>query len=297
MNHIQLELPGSVYILCLCTRHCMSGRFDTLIFSVEFNVLLLHVIQADPPGGIYLDFHPHRILSVFHSPYEFCKEVAVKLFKKLAINVHSRVEAVADRIENKEALSTACIHEYERIVAKAKVRSAKVENEVSRLEKEAARLSGQAELWAGRARQVHSADESRALACVARMTQVQAAHGQVLGDLEAAKRLKKKMATDVEHILKKLEALRRRHRNLAGRQACAEAFNAIQRVDGCIQGDIDDLFTRWETDVVAQELHVESPDIAGDALDEEFATLEQEQALRLALEKVLETQEQREEKE
>lgn len=221
----------------------------------------------------------------------------MKLFKKLAINVHSRVEAVADRIENKEALSTAYIREYERIVAKAKVRSAQVESEVARLEKEAARLREQAELWAGRARRVHSSDESKALECVARMTQARTARGQVLGDLEEARHLKQKMASDVDHILKKLEALRRRHQNLSGRQACAEAFNALQCVDSGIQDDMDDLFARWETDVVAQELHAQFPDITGDPLDEEFASAEQEQALRHVLKQIIATPEQGEEKE
>ena len=220
----------------------------------------------------------------------------MKLFKKLAINVHSRVEAVADRIENKEALSTAYIREYERIVAKAKVRSAQADCEVARLQKAAARLREEADLWAARARRVHPSDESKALACVARMTQAQAGHRQVLGDLEKARSFKHKMALDVDSILEKLEALKRRQQNLAGRQACAEAFNAMQRTDG-VQDDIDDLFTRWETEVVAQELHVQSPDIAGDSLDEEFTTLEQEQALRLALEQILETPERQEEKE
>ena len=220
----------------------------------------------------------------------------MKLFKKLAINVHSRVEAVADRIENKEALSTAYIHEYERIVAKAKVRSAQVESEVARLEKEAARLSEQAELWAARARRVHSTDESKALACVARMTEARAGRRQVLSDLEEARSLKHRMARDVEGILEKLEALKRRQRDLAGRQSCAEAINAIQRVDGGIQHDIDDLFTRWETDVVAQELHARTPDTAGDSLDDEFAALERKQSLRRALEEILEGQEQEKEK-
>lgn len=221
----------------------------------------------------------------------------MKLFKKLAINVHSRVEAVADRIENKEALSTAYIREYERIVAKAKVRSAQADGEVARLEKAAVRLQEEADLWAARARRVHSADESKALACVARMTEAQAGHRQVLSDLEEARGLKHKVARDVDSILEKLAALKRRHQNLAGRQACAEAFNAVQRTDGSIQDDIDDLLTRWETDVVAQELHVQPPVMAGDALEEEFATLEQEQALRLALEQILEQPEQQKEKE
>lgn len=216
----------------------------------------------------------------------------MKLFKKLAINIHSRVDNLADRMENKEALSAAYIREYEQTVAKAKVRSGQAAGQVARLEKEAARLAEQEALWAGRARKVHSADEAKALECVARMKQAQAAHGQVLGDLEEARRLNRKMAADVDHILKKLEALRRRHQNLAGRQACAEAFNALQVVDSGIQDDVDDLFARWETDVVAHELHAQSPDTAGDPLAETFAAAEQKEELRMALKQILAVSEQ-----
>jgi phage shock protein A len=269
----------------------MPGGFGTIAFRKIHNPSFLHTIHIDSPDGTYLDLQAYRSQGSIQPRNHPRKEVTVKLFKKLAINVHSRVEAMADRIENKEGLSSAYIREYERIVAKAKVRSAHVENEVVRLEKEAFRLREQAELWAGRARQVHASDELKALACVARMTQAQAAHGQVFDDLEAARRLKRKMAADVDHILKKLEMLRRRHQNLAGRQACAEAFNALQSVDGGIQDDIDDLFTRWETDVVAQELHARSPGITGDALAEEFFSVEQEQALRQALKQIIETPE------
>ena len=129
------------------------------------------------------------------------------------------------------------------------------------------------------------------------MTEARAGRRQVLGDLEEARSLKHRMARDVEGILEKLEALKRRQRDLAGRQSCAEAINAIQRVDGGIQHDIDDLFTRWETDVVAQELHARTPDTAGDSLDDEFAALERKQSLRRALEEILEGQEQEKEKE
>jgi phage shock protein A len=213
----------------------------------------------------------------------------MKLFKKVAISIHSRVEAMVDRFENKQALSTAYIREYERVVAKAKVRSAQVDSEVTRLEKEAVKLREQSELWVERARRVHLTDESKALACVARMTQTQAGYRQVQSDLEEARNLKKKMTHDVDQILKKLGALKRKHQNLAGRQVCAEAVNTLQDTDGGIQHDIDDLFARWETDVVAQELHAQSPAVASDCLAEEFGTDEQNQALRLALEQIIAT--------
>jgi phage shock protein A len=213
----------------------------------------------------------------------------MKLFKKMAISIHSGVEAMIDRFENKEALSTAYIREYERVVAKAKVRSTQVDSEVTLLEKEAVKLREQSELWAERARRVHSTDESKALACVARMTQTQAGYRQVQSDLAEARNLKNKMAHDVGQILKKLEALKRRHQNLAGRQVCAEAVNTLQDADGGIRNDIDDLFARWETDVVSQELHTQSPAMASDCLAEEFSSDEQNQALRLALEQIIAT--------
>ncbi|MFH0785592.1 MAG: hypothetical protein V2B20_27105 [Pseudomonadota bacterium] len=168
----------------------------------------------------------------------------MRLFKKVATSIHSRVEAMVDRFENKEALSTAYIREYERVAAKAKVRSTQVDSEVTRLEKEVIKLHEQSELWAERARRVHLTDESKALACVARMTQTQVGYRQVQNDLEEARNLKKKMAHDMDQILKKLEALKRKQQNLAGRQVCAEAVNTLQDADGGIQHDVDDLFAR-----------------------------------------------------
>lgn len=211
----------------------------------------------------------------------------MKLFQKVAINIHSHVEALVDRFENKEAISTAYIHEYERIVAKAKVKSAQVDREVAQLEKESAHLREQSDLWAERARRVHSTDESKALACVARMIQANADCHQAQCNLEEARKLNKIMAQDVAQVLKKLEALKRKHQNLAGRQICAEAVNTLQNADGGIQHDIDNLFTRWETEVVTQELHTQSPDVANDCLVEEFDAAEQRLELRLALEQVL----------
>ena len=211
----------------------------------------------------------------------------MKLFKKVAINIHSHVEALVNRIENKEALSTAYIREYERVVAKAKVRSTQVDQEVAWLEKEAGRLGEQSELWAERARRVHISDESKALACVARMTQIQADYRRVQSNLEETRNLKKKMAKDIDQILNKLETLKRKQQNLAGRQTCAEAVSTLQDTDCGIQHDIDRLFARWETDVVAQELHTLAPVGASDSLAEEFETDEEKQALRLALEQII----------
>lgn len=220
----------------------------------------------------------------------------MKLFKKLAININSQMDAVAERFENREALSSAYIREYERIVAKAKVRLAQVDNEVARLEKNSRELSEKIQLWADRTRRIHGSDEAKALTCVARMTTCRQRREQVLKNLEEARNLRDKMVRDVDHILEKLDAHKRRHQNLTGRQVCAEAVHAMQYAETGLETDIGDLFTRWETDVVASELHAQRPALIDDPLDHEFDTAEQEQALRMALEEIIATPEAKKEK-
>ena len=213
----------------------------------------------------------------------------MKVFKKLAVSVNSRIDAVADRFENREALSSAYIREYERIVARAKVKLAQVDNEVVRLERSSLDLETKIKLWTERARRIHGSDEAKALACVARMVKCEENRKKVLQNLEDARKLKNRMAQDVDHILKKLDAHKRRHQNLTGRQACAEAVHAMQDADSGLATDIDDLFTRWETDVVASELHAQLPASTDDLLDHEFDAAEQEQALRMTLEEIMAT--------
>jgi phage shock protein A len=97
------------------------------------------------------------------------------------------------------------------------------------------------------------------------------------------------MARDVEQILEKLEALKRRHQNLAGRQACAEAAGALQDADGGMRQDVDELFARWETEVTARELHTHASPVAGDSLAEEFEAAERQSDLRSSLADLLAT--------
>jgi len=218
----------------------------------------------------------------------------MKLFKKLAVQVHARAEAMANQFENKEALSLSYIREYERVVAKAKVKLARVETEVRRLEKEAARLEAQTALWVERARRVHATDESKALACVKRMQQHQASLDQILRELEETKRLKQKMAQDVDQVLAKLADLKRKHRLLAGRQSCAEAAAVLQDGEVFMADGADDLFARWEADVTAQELHAQSTDFETDPLSEAFDVAEQQAQLRNTLAEILASSEKQE---
>ncbi len=219
----------------------------------------------------------------------------MKLFKKLAINVHSQVEAMADRFENREAISSAYIREYEKVVAKSKMRLTQIDRDVERLEKETIRLQGETDLWADRARRVHSIDEDKALECVARMTQTKKSHLRIQAELKDTQNLRKKIALDVEQILSKLEELKRKHQSLASRQACAEAVQTLQHPDTSFENDINELFTRWETDVIAHELHSQSCITPVDQLADEFDEDEQKQSLRKALDEIIATSKDKEE--
>lgn len=211
----------------------------------------------------------------------------MKLFKKLAVNMHSQVEAVANQFENKEALSASYIREYERIVAKAKVKLAQVTDEVVRLEKESRRLAGQAARWRDRARQVHAEDEDQALECVRRMQRMEADRSDRQAELDETRELQRQMARDLDAAHRKLGNLRRRHRLLAGRQTCADARDVLAPGDGSLPEDLDALYTRWETDVTAREIHVGTARPESDPLAAAFDRREAEADLRRTLAKIV----------
>lgn len=207
----------------------------------------------------------------------------MRLLKKLAVQMGARAESVAEQLENKEALSLSYIREYERIVARAKVKLSQVEHEVGRLAREASRLEAQAALWADRARRVHAGDEAKALACVRRMRQEQASLDRIRTELAETKGLKQKMARDVEQVLEKLESLKRRHRCLSGRQSCAQAAVVLQDGELFMGDGVDDLLARWEAEISAQEIHAQTAGDETDPLTEEFDAAEEREALRRTL--------------
>lgn len=199
----------------------------------------------------------------------------------------SRVETLADQFENKEALAEAYIREYERVAARAKVKLNQVAAQANGLEAKAAELRRQSSQWAERARRVHGGDRRKAMECVARMKEIDEARDGVLNDLEETRGLQAKMSGDVGQILRKLETLKRKQQNLSGRQACAQAVQALHHADGAIQGDVDELLARWETDVVARELHGAASLEPVDPLAREFETEERERELERTLEELV----------
>lgn len=213
----------------------------------------------------------------------------MNFFKKLVITLNSQVDSVADKFENREALSNSYIREYERVAAKTKVKLAQIDAEVLRLEKEVKQQQEQAAVWAARAKKVHSSDENKALECVARMKGVQRREETLRNDLQEAILLRNKMEQDVNRILEKLKELKRKHQNLLGRQVCADAMTSVQQVEGVVQDDINDFFTRWESDVVANELRSHSAEMSEDILVQEFTQEEQQDELRHLLDELINT--------
>ena len=214
----------------------------------------------------------------------------MKLFRKLAVNIHSRMEAVADQIENKATLSQSYIREYERLVAQAKVRQLQLEKEVERLEEEACQLETKASLWSRRAQQVYQEDEDKALECVRRLKKVQNRRNHVAAELESTRNLAHKMKGDVESMLQRLAQIKEKQRALVSRQVCADAVQNFRGADTNVDHDIDDLFARWEMDVVAKELHCQSATMVSesdfDSLERRFDQEDEEKELRQMLDEL-----------
>ncbi len=211
----------------------------------------------------------------------------MRLFKKIAVSVHTRIDDLATQFENKEGLSASYIREYERHAAKAKVKLAQVRADVARLDKRARQLDREKTLWTDRAKRIYAADENKALECVRRLKHVQAAKDQLRLDWSQARDLESRMAGDVDQILVKLDELKRKHRALSGRQACAEALDSFQGAESKVGQDVDDLFERWDMDVTARELHAQCADTSYDCLADEFDREEEAEDLRAALDEII----------
>ncbi|MBD3419612.1 MAG: hypothetical protein GF398_05780 [Chitinivibrionales bacterium] len=211
----------------------------------------------------------------------------MKLLKRIAVNIQAKMEDLTSQIENKEALTLSYIREYERVVAKAKIRLSHVKGDALRLEKDQARLQQDEINWKGRARKVYADDEAKALECMRRAKRAQTEHQKITVEIKEVRELEIKMERDVERIQKKLETVKHRQRALAGRQSCAEALHSAASLNADAHEGLDDLLTRWETDVVASELQSDSVCVNRDSLTDEFDKQEEEADLKCALDELM----------
>src|SRR5262249_3019232 len=104
--------------------------------------------------------------------------------------------------------------------------------------------------------------------------------------LQELENTEQRIAESLAKVDEKIGALRSKRKQLASREAQAQAVRAVNRIDGGTEHDIDALFERWESRIDSLEPMIDATP-ASDSFQERFEKTEQTQELRQKLEKVV----------
>jgi phage shock protein A len=191
----------------------------------------------------------------------------------------SSFETVVQQIENHDAMVTSAIREADEKSARAKAQLNRVRKDGQLMRKRLAELREQAETWKDRAKRIADTEQDKALECLRRYKKLLAQ----ISDLEVSERehckLERDLAQDLATVEQRLAMLRQQRNVMRTRQSRAEALQLIQQVDSSTVSEIDDIFCRWESNVIACEARSGTVTEACDDLEVELATADEEREL------------------
>jgi len=204
----------------------------------------------------------------------------MKAVRTMFTSISARFDCLVSQLENHEALATSTIRDFESTAAKAKLHHRKLKTEISRLGHELTQLEGEMSNWKARAKDVHSQDPEKALACVERYKRAETKAAMVRQRIKESEAIESEVAKDVDRIVAKLDDIRRRKLSLSCRESCA---TALDRIETSLTSDSAlDVFDRWEDRILESELRSGiSPEI--DRLEQEFSKEERRNDLAATL--------------
>lgn len=208
----------------------------------------------------------------------------VQRLKQWTTSLVSRVDWMVSQVENHEAVAKSAIRDVRRAAARARVQLTRVRADGEQLAQSLAEQREAERLWRERARESAADDEAKALECLRRARRA----GRRLGELERRRaehqRVEKQLAADVGVVEERLTHLQERHNVLRTRESRAHALATVRDASELGDGDVGDLFERWETQVLEREYEGGcSTSGESDSLEDEFLEEEEESELRAEL--------------
>ena len=209
----------------------------------------------------------------------------MKTLKRLFVSVKSQIDTAADHLENHEALAGAAIKDLQAIGAKTSIHLRHLQSLQKDLQQKLAVSEEQAELWSGRAVAVRASDEQRALACAKRVQQARRQIKRLEQQLQETQDMAVKVKADLENIQSKLQDLKKRKELLSARQNRAEMLSVLEQQHVFSGTDLQDVFERWENNVVGTEFQYQDVPEQDD-LNTEFARQEEDAELHSLLDEL-----------
>lgn len=174
-------------------------------------------------------------------------------FKRWFLQFGSRVDTLASRVENHDALMVRTISDMQRSAAKACVHLERVKRDGARLNQERQKARQAAAQWKEQALKFRDQDENKAIECLRRHKAAQTRAEEL--DLRFAEHSdkQKQLQQDVGKLNERLAELKEKRNLMRTREARAEATAAVVACDSGYGRDFDDLLERWEITVTEKE--------------------------------------------
>jgi phage shock protein A len=206
----------------------------------------------------------------------------MSLFKRFTATFTGTLAQAAAQIENHDAVVEAALRDTRRAAAKAKVRLARVKRDGAQLRKSLTELEASAVTWAERAKSIAGTDEDKALICLQRHNDCREQAAVTATALSEHKTREAELSNAVQRIEERIREIESTRNLLRSRQSTAEANRQVTRLatTGCYE--LDDVLERWEMRVLETE-YLNPASAPDDALNDEFTTLEEQDALRAQL--------------
>lgn len=191
------------------------------------------------------------------------------------------IDSMIVQVENHEALATSALRDLEQGVARSKVQLLRVERDGRALRQALDEEREAASRWRERARREE--DEQRGLECLRRHKRAESRINELSHNQLEHDRIEQALKRDVQTLERRLVELRQQRNTMRTRQSRAEAFNVVQGSGDVENGEIGQIFERWETRVAESEVASGCLVASVDSFDEEFLDAEEAASLKLEL--------------
>ncbi len=205
------------------------------------------------------------------------------LMKRWTTALLSRVDWITAQVENQEALVNSAIREAQQATARAKVQLGRVNNDGLKLTRRHKEENSAVTKWRQRARSCADRDEVKALECLRRCRQAEKKEAEFSFRLADHRKIQQQLQGDIHILEERLGELIEKRNLMRTRESRATAMCSVSQVIEPAGDGLDDIFDRWETRVCEAEI-VGSCSDGADPLDDDFVSIEEEEALLAELE-------------
>jgi phage shock protein A len=202
-------------------------------------------------------------------------------FKRWTHGFVASIDSMIVQVENHEALASSALRELEQGVARSKVQLMRVERDGLALKQALSDEREAALRWRDRARREEH--EARGLECLRRHKRCEARVKELTDNQAEHERIEQQLKRDVQTLERRLLELRQQRNTMRTRQSRAEAFSVAQGAGESDNGEIGQIFERWETRVAETEVASGCLVASVDGLEEEFLDAEEAASLKLEL--------------